>query len=353
MIQMLRKKYPFLDGLRGFSILWVVIFHLDLVRFLPDQPNLEIVTKFIGSGHFGVDIFFVISGFLITGLLLDQNNNNVNILRFYAHRAFKILPSYYFLILCLICFAYLNHTLPSVNDFVRYITFTQNHFQNEFGHLWSITVEENFYLAYPLIIYVSFKAVPQAYRQPILLLTLTGIIIFCLIYKLTTNLPNNTLANIDALSFGCMIRILEHQLTEFHPKTKKIISTLCFIISLVLWAILISHWKHYHMRLLNFLAAGLLIISCLLEFKPLIKFLEFKFLRYIGKLSYNLYLWHYPLLLLTPQEIRNNPLTFVPYVLGTTFFMGWFTTITVEKFFLNIRERKFPHLIGHTRTAYN
>ena len=95
------KYYPFLDGLRAFAVLWVLFRHLHSVIDLAfNFGKYDSIFNRIGFlGFLGVDIFFVISGFLITGLLLPDLDDKIRIKRFYSRRFLKIYPHYIFIVL--------------------------------------------------------------------------------------------------------------------------------------------------------------------------------------------------------------------------------------------------------------
>ena len=168
----IKEYYPFLDGLRGISILWVLGLHIllffDLKSILGSY--YWIVYKFFSIGHLGVDIFFVLSGFLITGLLLDDLSDHVRLKRFYLRRSFKILPQYLLVVLTGFIFLKLgafppikgaieiNPTLSNQST-LSFILFIQNYIPGSIilMHTWSLAIEEHFYLLYPvLLIFMCF-----------------------------------------------------------------------------------------------------------------------------------------------------------------------------------------------------
>ena len=159
---------PEIDGLRAIAVLSVIFFH----------SNKSIGNFILFSGGFlGVDIFFVISGYLITSLILNEINitQNFSFKNFYQRRARRILPALLFVIFFSIFFAYLFLLPSDFNDYIKSIFyslfFTSNYFfyfsgelydatpslLKPFLHTWSLSVEEQFYLLYPIILYFSFK----------------------------------------------------------------------------------------------------------------------------------------------------------------------------------------------------
>jgi peptidoglycan/LPS O-acetylase OafA/YrhL len=128
------RRIVSLDGLRGLAILMVMLFHFGQFRF----------------GWTGVDLFFVLSGFLITGILLDTRDAQNYFGAFYMRRLLRIAPLYYFSLL-VIFFAFRPEGLP------WYALYAQNWLSlsiPEATHFWSLAVEEQFYLVWPCVVYM-------------------------------------------------------------------------------------------------------------------------------------------------------------------------------------------------------
>lgn len=179
-------RIPALDGLRGIAILLVLICHL-LAQL---KSNSGIFRYAVVAGRLtwsGVDLFFVLSGFLIGGILLDARSSPRYYTTFYARRAFRILPIYAVL-LALCSLRYLPfHWLPaSLGTFspveipwIAYLTFTQNLWMARLADLglgtlsptWSLTVEEQFYLTMPVIV----RKIPRAKLATVLLSVILGV----------------------------------------------------------------------------------------------------------------------------------------------------------------------------------
>jgi len=153
---------PELDTLRGLAILLVLFFHGFGFQFgtahLPRLAHLFVVAT--EPGWIGVNLFFVLSGFLITGILLDSRNHPQYYRRFYVRRALRILPAYYgFLLLLAVApgTGWLDHRQVSWQfiglSFV-YLSNVTNFFgvAMQYGALWSLAVEEHFYLAWPFVV---------------------------------------------------------------------------------------------------------------------------------------------------------------------------------------------------------
>ncbi len=140
---------PSLDGLRAISIFLVLLGHLQYTHGMPEF-NLG-----IGDfAHLGVVVFFVISGFLITRLLLAEHakKGRVSLRLFYARRALRLFPAAFVFIFCVYLMWQAGVIQMRASDFWHAITYTTNYLPGrswELGHLWSLSVEEQFYLLWP------------------------------------------------------------------------------------------------------------------------------------------------------------------------------------------------------------
>jgi peptidoglycan/LPS O-acetylase OafA/YrhL len=145
---------PALDGLRGIAIIAVILSHIAI-----NTPLVE-----FGLGDIGVDIFFVLSGFLITSLLLKEKikTANVSLKNFYIRRALRILPVAYLFLLVLLgldCLFKLNLSAASYLAAAFYVrNFNLQYVTNWYnGHFWTLSIEEQFYIIFPFFIVYSFK----------------------------------------------------------------------------------------------------------------------------------------------------------------------------------------------------
>jgi peptidoglycan/LPS O-acetylase OafA/YrhL len=152
-----RPRYiPSLDGLRALSVVLVIVLHtLWAEAWIHPMHEWYLV---LGNGGMGVSIFFVISGYLISTLLLREweKKGTISLKSFYLRRAFRILPPLYVYILFLVVLGATGH-LPGMNfrEFITAVTFTRNYVPSglwAMEHLWSICLEEQFYLIWPSVL---------------------------------------------------------------------------------------------------------------------------------------------------------------------------------------------------------
>ncbi len=152
------------DGLRGVSILFVIFNHLGIQQLLPQQAFFRLRIFPLFSGVTGVNIFFVLSGFLITWLLINElaKTGKINFLHFFARRFLRLLPPLIVFFTCLLLlmgFHYLPANYPAVLFSVFYLyNFVPNvFFMPELSHTWSLAVEEQFYFTWPFLLLRHFK----------------------------------------------------------------------------------------------------------------------------------------------------------------------------------------------------
>jgi peptidoglycan/LPS O-acetylase OafA/YrhL len=168
------QRVPQLDGLRGVAVLMVVLYHYELSLRLPDRPFFVLLGGCFHLGVYGVDLFFVLSGLLIGGILLDYKSSPRYFHTFYWRRFLRIFPLYYlwlglYLILAMTVFPTLPAGIRCPWEGWRplwvYAGFLQNVVSKRLngisaawlGPLWSLAVEEQFYLLMPLAVYVLSK----------------------------------------------------------------------------------------------------------------------------------------------------------------------------------------------------
>jgi peptidoglycan/LPS O-acetylase OafA/YrhL len=149
-----RGRIPSLDGLRGVGILLVLLNHACLSSGFPESSLLFWVAY---HGAFGVEVFFVISGYLITTLMLReiQRNGRLDIKAFYVRRVLRIIPAYVMYLLVLAALSAAGMLALSRVDWAGALTYTVNFIKRpawEVGHIWSLSIEEHFYMLWPLVV---------------------------------------------------------------------------------------------------------------------------------------------------------------------------------------------------------
>ena len=145
------ERIPSLDGLRALSIAMVLLAHLAGTQSFPLPASAG---RLLGLGELGVHVFFVISGFLITGLLMDElkSSGHISLGNFYFRRTLRIFPAYYVFVAAIWLAGRAGWLQLAPHDVVHAVTYTSNYYPARswsFGHTWSLSVEEQFYLLWP------------------------------------------------------------------------------------------------------------------------------------------------------------------------------------------------------------
>lgn len=159
MSRVTESRIPSLDGLRAISIVLVLFSHLCGTRGFLGYAALHYTG---GTGPLGVQVFFVISGFLITGLLLKEyaKTGRISVPAFYFRRAFRILPAFAVFISAIVAAQYAGWIRLNPGDLFHALTYTINYRMTtgwEVGHLWSLAVEEHFYIVWPFLMWMLGK----------------------------------------------------------------------------------------------------------------------------------------------------------------------------------------------------
>lgn len=297
------RYVPELDGFRGIAIILVVGFHAGL-------PGFRV------GGYLGVDLFFVLSGYLITSILLQEKENKgrIDILNFYFRRWARLAPAFFVLILFTIIanVFIINNTGQIFSDIISAFGYIAN-WTRAFGsgspmylgHVWSLAIEEQFYLVWPILLSALLSAI--SYRRifsfVIILSLLSGTWRAWLSYHGAPidRIYNGTDTRIDCLFIGCALALSkDYALISF--LRKQIIAAICAI-STFLIIFLNFRYDSQFMYIVGFaivsLSAAVIINYLVSETgSRLCCVFRLNVLVYIGKLSYSLYLWHYPILLI-------------------------------------------------------
>ena len=324
------------DIWRGIAIISVVLFHFN--ETLP-------------YGSLGVDLFFVISGLLVGGLLTKPflNGDKIGFFNFFLRRGFKIWPSYYTFLMVGTIIAMLTYNSHNQNqiipftDFKRYLLFYQNYtglpFHWSFDHVWSLCVEEHFYILLPLI-FICLRLIKANWKA--LLATLIVLIVVGLVAKLLmlyfTNGKDTYAAThnrIDALAYGVLLNLIIIKFPFTIKKYKNIFlitGLIGFIASIFFDMYLESTF--YHKVVLHSIVP--LFFLLLISGTYYHDFSRLKLLRIIGYYSYNWYLWHPVFAVIITQSIGAGLYGLIVYLVAS-FIIGVVFTIAVEEPVLKMR----------------
>lgn len=289
-------RLPSLDGLRAISIILVLLGHAGGTR------GFQAVNLQIGDyAHLGVVVFFVISGFLITTLLMHEydTTRRISLKLFYARRTLRIFPASYFY-LCIVCLlSALNFIHLTSADIWHAFTYTVNFLPRrswQIGHLWSLSVEEQFYLLWPFAFAISGPRKANRIAWAVVGLAIVARIVnfVYLIWSPYYNLEMFPMVA-DSLATGCLLARLrswlegqEWYLRIFHPAWSLLLLALVLVLNRFGNYIAIAVFGP---SIINFGLAILIHRFVYLAGSPVGKLLNWKPLVLVGVLSYSLYLW--------------------------------------------------------------
>ncbi|MBF0196819.1 MAG: acyltransferase [Planctomycetes bacterium] len=284
---------PSLDGLRGVACLFVLFFHAGF--------------KWAKGGFIGVDIFFVLSGFLITSILLKEleSKSKIDIKRFFFNRALRLLPVLYvtvfgYLLLVLISAENSISRWYATGEAMNCVLFLSNlpwrmpGYNTLFSHSWSLSVEWQFYLIWPFLLILIYK-LPSFFMRIICVCLLMMVFPLLRIYN-----PSFLPMRMEGLLLGCFMALLLRRDPKALRMTTATSLPALFCVLLLLYVVHHVHISHppFHVNgyILVSLCSFVIIASLLSEGPSLLKRLfEFPFFCFIGKISYGLYLIHYPI----------------------------------------------------------
>ena len=313
-------KITQIQGLRALAALLVTLFH----------------AKWVNGGFIGVDIFYVISGFLITGLLLREieRTGTINFKEFYARRFKRLLPTSFFVLLVTAVASWLliPDTMRSSlgRDIIAASLYVSNYlfawwqadYQNLDAtpspviHYWSLAVEEQFYLIWPLLILFFFIAATKFKKKILLTLlvaTVTALSFVFSIYQTETSpiwafysLPTRAWE----LGLGALLVLLPP------IKTKKLVGLLGFIFIIVSAFIFDETTAFPGVNAVLPVLGTVMLISTINSWPPFLNDVaNSRMFQWLGEISYPLYLWHWPLLVL-PSTYFARPLAIYERILA-------------------------------------
>ncbi len=356
----IKSRLRELDFLRGIAIILVIFRHQFLFDFLQTM------------GWIGVDLFFVLSGFLVSGLLFKeyQKFGSVKPKLFLIRRGFKIYPVFYLTAILYAVFRLVFNHLEIKKLFYELI-FVQNYALG-WGYLypasWSLTVEEHFYFALALMLWLIFnkrimsfeiKANQSSNFEKLLVLIL--ILVLALRFFSNINFPDESVRNttmshlrIDSLLFGVLIAYwyyFKHEkLSNFYQNHQTKLLILAF--AMVLFTPFVDYIHSFFVKTLGFtmlyLSFGILLIHFLLvknvnnQINRLFSKSVVDFVSKIGFCSYSIYVIHsFVIFSVQLLQIKNRFLSFL-IVFSLSVIAGFIMTYKIEKFFLNYRDKYFP-----------
>jgi peptidoglycan/LPS O-acetylase OafA/YrhL len=341
-VRTVSKTIPQLDAIRGLAIVLVILHNQSGVF-----PSLHLERLF-ANGWMGVDLFFVLSGFLITGILVDTRQSDRYFRNFYARRCLRIWPLYY----CLIVFMFVivpllrppeaRTVFDKSSPWWAYPLFLQNFLipnpTSAAGPLavtWSLAIEEQFYLVWPWI--VRYCSLAQVRRLAIFVICLSPALRLYLSFH-GVNLYTNVFCRLDGLMAGALLALVVRSdaflPSRFVPKAWIVLAVavpLAFATEAVN-----ARWIVFS---LSAVASASFVYLALFSRQPWLQgALTNRFMIYTGTISYGLYLLHkIPFDMAKTFHADRHPLLALPILLAACYAMAALSWIVLEKPFLRLK----------------
>ncbi|WP_099994912.1 acyltransferase family protein [Staphylococcus pseudintermedius] len=322
---------PGLDGVRAVAVIAIIIYHLN--------------PQWLSGGFLGVDTFFVISGYLITSLLLTEyhNTGKIELMSFWLRRVKRLIPAVLFLVMGVIVLSLIF--MPTEIQKVRadsiaaifyvsnwwYIMQNVDYFEQfavqPLKHLWSLAIEEQFYLVFPIVLLslLSFIRRLKSIRIIFLILLVISMIAMMVLYVPNENVARvyfGTDTRIQTLLMGVLLALVWPPF-QLKAKVNRQMRTMIDTAGVVGLAILFICFKfvsetnsilYYGGFFLISTVTLLVIASSVHPSGYFAKFLGNKVFTFIGSRSYSLYLWHYPIIVLIHHQFVQGQIPPLVYV---------------------------------------
>lgn len=352
---------PSLDGLRAFSVLLVLIGHVAATHGAPVWLDKPAITSL---GNIGVRFFFLISGFLITTLLMREHakTGRLDLGHFYLRRAYRILPAAF----CYIGLIWVAHLLgwidlafhiasktqadSAVPDLLHAITFTANYnhdYNWYYNHLWSLSVEEQFYLIWPFVlVYCGIHRGVWACLVALLLCPLIRLVMHTWGDAPEIALNREFQAIADALATGCMAALLHARISAM-PRLMRFITHPVAPILVGGGLLAVGYGSALVSRPFAYVVGQVFSnLGIILLLQHVIRspqhwagqILNWRPMAWVGTMSYSLYLWQEPFLYFHPDTWATR----FPLNLALAFGAAWLSYRFVEQPFLRLKDRLHP-----------
>lgn len=366
------KHIPILDGIRAYAVLMVCIVHF----FQVDESSLYEANQYLGIllfkmsqiGLRGVELFFILSGFLITGILINSKKSPNFFKTFYLRRFIRIFPLYYFVLA--ISFLVLPHLVnidAAGNDVIKQQAWLWTYTSNlsgffdqsswdaslnfpSFGHFWSLCVEEHFYVFWPFLIYFSNEKWLPRIMWFLVALSVFSVLFVFVYGEWIPILKWSTIRCSGVLSLGGLISYYRNNPIKY--KQIIIISQKLILISGIFFVMANFIPRQYEIHdVLTFFTSLLffvfLLVLSLEERKIMSNLFNHRSLYFIGKISYGIYVYHgvlrpyFKTFLYDNLDIDNGILRSLIYTILCTMvsiFIAWISWHTIEKPILNLKK---------------
>lgn len=335
------NRIPSLDGLRCIAVSLVLVSHLMGTRGFFNPPHGSFLYEF---GSLGVKVFFVISGYLITNLLLQELNrsNKIHLAKFYFRRTFRIFPACYCMIAGLLLLRLTGLIDLTPKDLLHVLTYTSNYYPGRswvVGHTWSLGVEEQFYLLWPAVLVILGRRKGFLAAASIIVICPIIRVLLWHFYRLDgIGYRFETIA--DAIAAGCLLAGAREWL-HAQMVYKKILESKFFVAVPILVCaahMLFAHPTAYFAVSLTIMSLGIAlcldycvtyhdgIVGTILNARPMVFF---------GAMSYSTYLWQQIFL----NRYAESAITRFPVNIILALIVALTSYFTIEQPCLKLRQR--------------
>ena len=291
-----------IDGLRALAVLPVIFSHAGM--------------EYFSGGYVGVDVFFVISGYLITGIIFTQlNQGDFSFKSFYVSRAKRILPALYLMFAVTTVASWhlmIRDDLAEFGESLQYASaFVANlYFKNKIDyftpatetlpllHTWSLAVEEQYYFIFPVLLFLIWKNFQEKFNKPLWIAMIVSFLL-CLIGSINFKISNYYLLPTRSweLLLGGVIFTSKESIRS--DQVNRMYLPLSGILMIILCVVTFDRQTPYPSIFTLFPVIGAALVLCGVGGDPLSqRILTAPPVMFIGKISYSLYLWHFPILAL-------------------------------------------------------
>jgi peptidoglycan/LPS O-acetylase OafA/YrhL len=294
----MKRDIPSLDGLRGVAVALVIVGH---AAQLPEFASSGF-SPFLGElARLGVNMFFVLSGFLITRLLVDEadRNGRPSLSAFYARRAIRIFPAAYLYIAVVVFLAFAGRVSVSGDDVFHAATYTMNYDHDRgwlLGHLWSLAVEEQFYLLWPLaILWLSRAQCLGLALAVIVCVPVLRVAVWILAPAARLGIDEEFQYVCDGLATGCVLALLCHRygITAVAARIPAVVYAFSPFVAVA--SVMFGSWPSLNLPVAitaGNLAIAVLLLWCVTRPQSRIgQVLNSRVLAALGVISYSIYLW--------------------------------------------------------------
>ncbi|HKE48319.1 MAG TPA: acyltransferase [Rhodanobacteraceae bacterium] len=333
-----------MDGLRAVSISLVLYGHLEGGHGF---PSIGITRWFGDVAHLGVTVFFVISGFLITSLLMSERERTgtISLKNFYLRRTLRIFPAFYAFILALIAASVLGWIDLGGRDLAFALTYTVNYDADRswnIGHLWSLSIEEQFYLLWPFVFLMLRER--RAVIAAVLAFAAGPLVRLAMRLAFPAGSPWRDLeifpAMADSIAIGCVLALLRPWLLE---QAWYLRLTGSAWLAIVLVPLILAINSRLGYGLVDLVGSPILLVSIALLIEASTRraqslagrFLNLPPVVFLGVLSYSLYLWQQPFL---NRHLDTTPTSF-PLNLALAFGCALLSYFLIERPLVGVRRR--------------